>query len=724
MKLSTSGLSLFFTFLASAALSQVPESRKDTSLLQPVEVNAVRAKNNTPVAFTVIDAAAIKKFNTGVDMPLLLNQTPSVQINSDAGNGIGYTGIRIRGTDPTRINVTLNGIPYNDAESQGTFWVNLPDLASSAQSIQIQRGVGSSTNGNGSFGGSIHVNTNETDTSKYVEFAPSYGSFNSYKATLIANTGLLSKHLLINGRISTIGSDGYVDRAKSRLQSFYTSLAWLNQNSSLRLNVFSGKEKTYAAWFGINQATLDTNRTYNPAGTEKTGTPYENESDNYTQTHYQAFYNQSISKHLKINVTGFLTRGKGYFEQYKSGQMLSEYLLPDYIQGSDTVREADLVRQLWLDNYFYGGLLSFQYQKDKTAIDGGFNAFRYEGTHFGKVIWTALPTSYLPAAKEWYRLKAEKNEMAGYAKWTQKISGKWSTYVDLQARRVQYAINGFRNNPTIQINEQYLFFNPKFGINYQYQSWRMYFLYARAAKEPNRDDFEAAAGELPKPEILNDLEAGWQQKKANFSWGVNIYYMKYKDQLVLTGKVNQVFAYTRTNIPESYRMGMELEGSWKPSSLIELGGNLTFSENKILNFTEYVDDYDNGNQQTKNYAQTDISFSPAVIASGIITFHPISAVSIDVIGKYVGKQFLDNTSNENRKINAYFTQDLRIGFDKEIKKAAVGFFIQLNNIFSNKYVANGYTFSYVYGGSLATENYYYPMATFHMMCGARIKLKK
>lgn len=724
MKSFFSVLLPLFILFNSVAWGQVAESRKDTALLQPVEINSVRAGKNTPMAFSIIDAATIKKFNSGVDMPLLLNQLPAVQINSDAGNGIGYTGIRIRGTDATRINVTLNGIPYNDAESQGTFWVNLPDMASSAQSIQVQRGVGTSTNGNGSFGGSIHINTNETDTSRYLELAPSFGSFNSYKATLSANSGLINKHWIVKGRLSTIGSDGYVDRAKSRLQSFYTSLTWLNTQSSFRLNVFSGKEKTYAAWFGINQTSLDTNRTFNPAGTEKPGLPYENESDNYTQTHYQAFYNHAVSKQLKFNFTGFLTRGKGYFEQYKSGQTLADYNLPDFVQGTDTISQADLVRQLWLDNYFYGGLFSFQYQKNKTTLDGGLNAFQYKGNHFGKVIWTALPADYLSNPKEWYRLKATKNEMAGYVKWMQKINSQWSTYVDLQARQVNYVINGFRNNPDIRIDEQYLFVNPKLGINFQRKQWRWYLSYARAAKEPNRDDFEAAASELPRPEILNDIEWGVQQKLKRFNWGVNFYYMRYKDQLVLTGKVNQVYAYTRTNIPESYRLGVELEGGWKPTDFIDMSGNLTLSENKVLRFTEYIDDYDNGNQQTNKYEKADISFSPAVIASGIISLHPIKQVSIDLIGKYVGKQYLDNTSNENRKINDYYTQDVRIGYDKELKNTSVGCFLQLNNIFSRKYEANGYTFSYIYGGSFTTENYYFPMARFNMMCGVSIRLKK
>ncbi len=694
----------------------------DTIILQSIEINALRATDNTPIAKTNLLKKDIEGNNIGQDLPFILNQTPSVQVNSDAGNGIGYTGLRIRGTDASRINVTLNGIPYNDAESQGAYFVDLPDIATSSSSIQIQRGVGSSTNGSGAFGGSININTNDIDPKKYIQFNNNSGSYNSFRNSLQLNSGLLKKHIVFNARISNINSDGYIDRASTQLHSFYTSIAWMNELNSFKLNVFSGKEKTYAAWFGINQATLDSNRQYNPAGTEKEGDPYSNETDNYTQTHYQFFFNRKLKEHWKSSIALFLSRGKGYYEQYKANQLLNDYTLPNYFNGIDSIYSTNLVRRLWLDNYFYGTVYSMQYNTINTNIIIGGSVNKYEGKHFGEIIDAQIQPA-VPKNFKWYDLAACKNDYSLYTKWTQKINKNWSTYIDLQARIVQYSINGFEHNPTILVKNKYQFFNPKMGITYIKSNNKFYFSYAKAAKEPNRDDFETGINQTPSPEVLHDFEWGYEKKNNQSNWSINLYYMLYKNQLVLSGKVNEVYAYTRVNIKDSYRAGIELQGIKKINTRLSIKGNTTLSSNKVKDFTAFIDNYDSGIQNSIFYKSADISFSPSLIASGSIEIIPIKNIEIALMGKYISSQYLDNTSNKSRRLQSYFVQNARINYTAENKKEKkINVFLQGNNIFSKKYEANGYTFSYIYGGSFTTENYYYPMATFNIMTGIEIKL--
>lgn len=704
------------------AFAQKTTGFNDTTLLQPVELNAVRASDKTPVAKTDISRTEIEKRNTGQDLPFILNQTPSVVVNSDAGNGIGYTGIRIRGTDASRVNVTVNGIPYNDAESQGTFFVDLPDIASSAGSIQVQRGVGTSTNGAGAFGGTINISTNDIITKKGIEVNNTVGSFHSFKNTFILNSGILAKHFSFDGRFSNIQSDGYIERAKSHLRSYYTSAAYIDSKNSVRLNIFSGKEKTYQAWNGIDEQTLRVNRRYNSAGTEKSGDPYDNETDNYTQTHYQLFFNHSFSRDWKSNIAVFLTRGRGYYEQYKADASLGDYGLPDYDNGSTIIDKTDLVRTLWLDNYLYGTVFSAQYAHHRTnlIIGGGWNS--YDGNHFGEIKW-AKEKAAVPPYFRWYQLTAYKRDYSGYIKWMQRVSNNWQTFADIQVRAVDYRINGFRNNPALRIKNNYTFFNPKAGITYTKNKTQVWLSYSHAVHEPNRDDFEAGVANAPKPEKLNDFELGIEQKNKKNSWAVNMYYMLYKDQLVLTGKINDVGAYTRTNIPNSYRLGVELQGSNIFTKWLSLNGNLSLSENKIRNFTEYIDDYDNGGQQVISYKKTDISFSPAVTGYASLNFFPVKNTEVNIIGKYVGRQYLDNTSRRSRSLHDYYVQDLRLSYtfmNRDIK--AINLFVQCNNIFSEKYEPNGYTFSYYYGGELTTENYYYPMAPVNFIAGLNIKL--
>ncbi len=704
------------------AFAQTTKKFNDTTYLQPVEVNAVRAGEKAPFAKTTLSKKDIEKINIGQDLPILLNQTPSVVVNSDAGAGVGYTGIHIRGTDASRINVTLNGIPYNDAESQGTYFVDLPDFSSSINSIQIQRGVGTSSNGAGAFGASINLSTNEVNKKFYTELNNSYGSYNTFKNTLQFGSGILGNHFTIDGRLSRISSDGYIDRAKSNLKSFYFSTAYVSDKSSLRLNIFSGKEKTYQAWNGVPEYLLGTDRTYNSLGTEKPGTPYDNETDNYLQTHYQLFYNRKINAYWKGNIAIFLTKGKGYYEEYKADAALADYGLPDYQNGTTTVSNTDLVRRLWLDNNFCGSIFSLQHHKNKTdfTVGGGWNG--YDGKHFGEITWAKIQAA-VPANYRWYNNIAHKKDFSLYSKWTQQLTNNLQSYIDVQFRNINYTINGFDDNPSILIKKNYNFVNPKLGITYNKNYWQLYASYALAQHEPNRNDFEASPVQQPKAELLNDFEAGIERKKEKYSFGINLYYMKYKDQLVLTGKINDVGAYTRTNIPNSYRAGIELQGQYIFNSWLNVTANIALSKNKIKNFTEYLDDYDNGGQKANFYSSTDISFSPSVVAGGSINIAPVKNAEINLLSKYVGRQYLDNTSMHSRSLHDFYTQDIRLSYSltgKTLKNTSI--ILQLNNIFSKKYEPNGYSYSYISAGSLTTENYYFPMAPFNFMVGVNIRL--
>ena len=704
------------------AHGQIKDSTKRDSflLLEPVEVKAIRAGENSPFTKTNLTRKQIEKVNLGQDLPFILNQTPSVVVNSDAGNGVGYTGIRIRGSDASRINVTLNGVPFNDAESQGNFFVDLPDFSSSVGSIQVQRGVGTSSNGAGAFGASINISTNEPNLKPYVEFNNSYGSFNTWKNTLKVGSGLVGDHFTTDFRLSQITSDGYIDRATSDLKSFYFSTAYLGKNNSIRFNMFSGKEKTYQAWYGVSEADLKTNRTINYAGMERPGEPYDNETDNYKQDHYQLFYNQDITKRLKFSTGLFYIRGKGYYEQYKADEAYADYGLPEPVYGSDVITNTDLVRQLWLDNDFYGNIFSLHYKDNGSQLTLGGGWSRYKGNHYGDVVWAEKGLA-LPG--RWYDLDADKNDFTIYFKQQTKVGSVVSVFYDLQYRRVKYDIDGFRYNPQLSVNSKYNFFNPKFGLSFEKNSWSGYLSYSRGQKEPNRDDFEASLTQQPKAEKLNDFEVGVEKKSNNCTIGITGYYMHYKDQLVLTGKINDVGAYTRTNIPKSYRAGVELVAAAKICSWLNASGNFSYSSNKVEDFIEYIDDYDNGIQKTNQYSSTDIAFSPSIVGGATINFIPFRNGELSFIGKYVGKQYLDNTQNESRKLNAYYTQDARFIYTiskKWLKE--VNIILQANNVFDKLYEPNGYTFSYYYGGSLTTENYYFPMAGRNYMVGLNVRL--
>ncbi len=702
----------------------VQDTPKDSFyLLTPAEVRAIRANENAPFSKTNLNKKEIAKTNLGQDVPFLLNQTPSVVINSDAGNGVGYTGIRIRGTDATRINVTLNGIPYNDAESQGTFFVNLPDFGSSVNSIQIQRGAGTSSNGAGAFGASINMSTNEVNKAAYAEINNTYGSFDTWKNTIKTGSGLLNDHFTVDARLSHISSNGFIDRAKSNLQSAYLSTAYLGNKTSLRLNIFTGKEKTYQAWNGISEADLKSgNRSINYAGMEKPGTPYDNEVDNYNQTHYQLFFTQELSKNLLFNTALFLTRGKGYYENYKAGKKYVDFGLPNLVVGATTITKSDFIRQLWLDNYFYGNIFSLQYKKNNTSLIFGGSYTKYDGEHYGRLIWSSK--GGLPQPNyEWYNHEAVKKDFNIYTKWQQGFCKYWNLFADAQYRHVGYSIDGFRDNPGLAVDNNYNFFNPKAGISYTKNGLNAYLSYGAAAKEPNRDDFESGTAQQPKPERLHDIELGIEKRKANYNIGATFYYMNYKNQLVLTGQINDVGAYTRTNIPKSYRMGVELQGGIKLASWVNAAANLALSTNKVKNFTEYIDDYDNGGQKTNQYSSSDIAFSPAVVAGGSINFLPFENAEFSLLSKYVSKQYLDNTEDNSRSLNAFYVQEVRAIYTIKSKcLKEINIIAQVNNIFGKKYEPNGYTYSYFVGGETVTENFYFPMAGTNFMVGLNVRL--
>jgi iron complex outermembrane receptor protein len=688
--------------------------------LQPVEIRAIRAGEKAPFTKNNLGKKEIEKQNLGQDLPFMLNQTPSVVVNSDAGNGVGYTGIRIRGSDGSRTNVTINGIPLNDAESQGAFFIDLPDFTSSVNNIQVQRGVGTSSNGAGAFGATINLSTNEVNTSAYGEINNSYGSFNTWKHTIKAGTGIINDHFTFDARLSKISSDGYIDRARSDLKSFYASAAYLARNTSIRLNVFGGSERTYQAWNGVSEADLKTNRRINYAGMEKPGEPYNNETDNYWQDHYQLFINHSFNSRWTANTAFFYTKGKGYYEVYKADEAYADYGLPDFAINDDTLRTTDLVRRLWLDNDYYGQIFSVQYRtdKDQLTIGGGWN--RYDGKHFGEIIWAqaGIPQDY-----RWYDLEAYKTDVNGYAKYQRELFDNLYLFADLQYRRVLYNIGGFRNNPTLKVRNTYNFFNPKFGVTYSKNDLQVYLSYSQGNKEPNRDDFEAGLTQLPKPEKLHDLEAGVEKRTSQYNWGATLYAMFYSNQLVLTGKINDVGGYTRINVPNSYRMGIELQGGIRVTQWLHAAGNLSLSRNRIDNFTEYYDDYDAGGQKSVAHKNTDIAFSPNVVGAATINIVPVKNAEISLLSKYVGRQYLDNTSNKQRSLNPFFVQDARVSYTlRNVLFKEVVLIAQVNNVFNKKYEPNGYTYSYQSGGSLVTENFYFPMAGTHYMFGLNVKL--
>lgn len=721
---------------------------KDTIDLTPVEIKAVRAGNKSPFAKTNLSKQVIEKQNLGHDLPFILNSTPSTVVSSDAGNGVGYTGLRIRGSDLTRINVTLNGIPYNDAESQAVFFVDLPDIASSVSSLQIQRGVGTSSNGPGAFGASLNLSTNEVNEKPYVSLFNTFGSFDTKRHTIKLGTGLLNDHFTVDARLSAIGSNGFIDRASSNLQSYYLSGAWISKRSSLRLNIFSGKEKTYQAWNGIPEAKIFYNpdslltHYYNNLGSlyftsedsanlftadsrKYNGFLYKNQTDNYKQDHYQLFFNHNFSPNLSLGTALFLTHGDGYYEEYKYNQKYSAYGLPDVTVGNTTLTRTDIVRQLWLDNDLYGTNLSLVYKKDKFDITLGGNYSRFRGRHFGDVVWAlqgGIPKDY-----EWYRYKAAKNDGTLYGKANYRLSNKLSLLLDLQYRSVSHQINGTRKAPSLKVDTTYNFFNPKAGFFYTGKGFNVWFSYAVAAKEPNRTDYEVAVGStVPQPERLHDFEAGIERRTLQSQYGINFFYMLYKNQLVLTGQLNDVGDAVRKNVATSYRTGVEAWGGFKATNWLRFEGNLTLSDNKLKNYVDYTPKYDAAFEftgyDTAHLNNVQISFSPKLTAYASAVTMPVKNLEISLTGKGVSKQYLDNTGSEFKKIKGYFVQDAQLRYHLPVKGTVqIETFFQVANLWNKKYESNGYTYSYYYDQNLVKENFYYPMAGRNWLAGLNIR---
>lgn len=688
------------------------------TLMMPIEIKAVRAGLNYPFTQTFISKRTLESKNVGQDIPVLLNQVPGTVINADAGNGIGYTGIRIRGTDATRINVTLNGIPYNDAESQGVFFVNLPDLISSTNSIQVQRGVGTSSNGTGAFGATINLLTNEVKPVSYATLSNSIGSFNTWKNTIKAGTGLINNRYSVDMRLSSISSDGYVERAKSNLKSFYVSAASIKEKSSLRMNIFSGKEKTYQSWYGVTEEQLATNRRYNSAGTEKTDAPYDNETDNYTQTHYQLFYNKKINSNWSINNASYLTKGDGYYEQYKTGQSFEQYGLKNPIINGSVVNTTDLIRQLWLDNTLIGNNISLQFKDNQKEIIAGAGMSNYQGNHQGNVIWS---NTSIPKNHSWYNHDAKKSEQFAFVKWLQQVRGNLFLFGDIQVRNVGYKIDGFRNNPTINIDQKWTFVNPKFGLKKKINGYDFYASYALANKEPNRDDFESGVAQIPQNETLHDFETGIEKISEKMKLSLTGYYMRYKNQLVLNGKINDVGAYTRTNIANSYRTGVEIEANFQLADWLKVDNNVAISSNRIMNYTDFYDDYDTYTQKSTSYKKSDLAFSPNLVVGSTISARIIKNLETKIISKYVGLQYLDNTSRKDRSLDPFFVQDLQLNYQFKMKDVkTIEMIIQINNFWNQLYTPNGYTYSYIYNGEVSKNNYYYPMAGLNFMFGLNL----
>lgn len=718
--------------LLTATLGVCAQTQEKDSLrvvnLQEVEVLSTRATGTTPVAFTNVSKEQLKKQNFGVDIPYLLTFTPSVLTTSDAGAGIGYTSIRVRGTDATRINVTTNGIPMNDAESHSIFWVNTPDLASSLQDLQIQRGVGTSTNGAGAFGASINMKTQGLSSSPYAEFSGSYGSFNTHKETVKVSTGIINHYWGFDARLSNIHSDGYRDRASADMKSYYVQGGYIDDNTTLKFITFGGKEETYHAWDGLDKETLAANRRYNPNGEIKdadgnvTGF-YDNQIDYYRQTHYQLLLNQMLAHSWKLNVSLHYTDGYGYYEEYKNARTLIEYGLQPFEVDGTTVKKSSLVRRKLVDSGFGGGIFSLNYEGSRivASLGGGLNY--YKNTHSGKVMWVQNYLGPLDPDHEYYRNISRKTDGNLYAKadWDEIFEGV-NLYVDLQYRYTRYKINGNNDKwdwtadpgrlQPLAIDEDFSFFNPKGGVSWDIDPYnKVYASFSVAHKEPTRNNYtDNLFAARPKAERMFDYEAGYTFRKNWFNAGINLYYMDYKNQLVLNGQLNEIGEAVAENVKDSYRMGIELMAGAQITTGLRWDVNATLSRNRIKNYTEYLSDVnedwedvyteDWGISQTTRYiGSTPISFSPDFMANSLISWE-YKGIDASLQTQYVSKQYLSNARQEDCTLDAYCVSNLNVGYTfkvRGVKSINVG--VTVYNLFNEMYESNGYASGYaVYKG--------------------------
>lgn len=716
--------------------------------LQEVEVVSTRATAKTPVAFTNVKKEQIGKQNFGQDLPFLLSLTPSVITTSDAGAGVGYTSIRVRGTDPSRINVTTNGIPMNDAESHAIYWVNTPDFASSLEDLQIQRGAGTSTNGSGAFGGSINMRTQGIPARAYSEVSGSYGSFNTHKETVKVGTGLINKFWAFDARLSNIESDGYRDRASSDLKSYFVQGGFFGEKATVKLITFGGKEKTYHAWDGISKTDLKENRTYNPNGVikddninkgDKIGF-YDDQLDNYRQTHYQLLFNYLFSKAWSMNAGLHYTNGFGFYEEYKNGRTLKEYgLKPFYLPGNDTPQEkTNLVRRKNVGSDFYGGVFALNYKTERwdAAFGGALN--RYTSDHYGRVIWVKNYTEMLDPKHEYYRNEGEKTDGNLYLKANYELAKGLNAYADLQYRHIHYTIDGRNDNwdwtatpgqmQKLDIHQTFNFFNPKAGLFWTIDPHHsVYGSFAVAQKEPTRNNYtDGLFTKYPKSEKLYDYELGYTFRSSRFTAGVNVYYMNYKDQLVLNGKLNDIGEPMAENVAKSYRKGIEVMMGVQLTDWLRWDVNATWSENRIKDYVGYLNDYDaNKENDAEMWSQTaidkgntTIAFSPSFTGNSIMTFKH-RGLEATFQSQYVGRQYLDNFEMKESSLDAYFVNHLNIAYTfKAPYTKGITAGISIYNLFNEKYETNGYSQTaalYANGDKnnkpvLAQDPRFYPMA--------------
>ncbi len=694
--------------------------------LEEVFLSSVRVNAQSPITYSNLSNEEIADRNLGQDIPVLMNYMPNVVTTTDAGAGVGYTGLRVRGSDATRVNVTINGIPYNDAESQGSFWVNLGDFASSVQNLQLQRGVGTSTNGAGAFGASLNILTDSYKEESQAEFANSMGSYNTFKHTLKFSTGLMNDHWEFAGRLSKIKSDGYIDRASSDLKSYFLQGTFVDDGTLIKALAFGGKERTYQAWYGIEQETLETDRTYNPAGnyTDEDGNVkfYDNQTDNYQQDHYQLLWNQEYDENWSSNIAFHYTIGKGYYEEYQEDETLTDFGLQPFESNGETVETSDLVVRSWLDNDFYGTVFSLNYQDADwdVTFGGGWN--KYEGDHFGEVIYSRFARNNDPY-DPYYFNTADKTDFNIYGKANFAITEKLAGYADLQLRTINYETDGIVDDGSQFLNDDHFsFFNPKAGLTYEIKPGsQLYASYARAHREPSRNDYENGD---PDPEELNDFELGWRLKNDNFQLNSNLYFMDYQNQLVLTGGIDDEGAFIRQNSGNSYRLGLEIDANFRLSEKFSIRPNIALSRNKNVDFVSTF------NGELVEYGDTDISFSPGIVAGNMFQYQPVNNLEMRLLSKYVGEQYMSNIEAEASKLDAYFTSDFNIQYTlnnpwifREVVLTGL-----VNNIFNEKYVSNGYYYTYnipneaLPSGEETFEGAgYYPQATTNFLAGLTLK---
>ncbi len=716
--------------------------------LEEVQVVSTRSSEGS-TSTSLINKEFLEKKNFGQDLPFLLETTPSVVTTSDAGTGIGYTGIRIRGIDASRINVTINGIPVNDPESHDVYWVNMPDLSSSIENLQIQRGVGSSTNGAAAFGASLNIKSQDISSAAFGILDNTYGSFNTLKTTIKAGTGLINNKFSLETRLSQITSDGFIDRATSDLKSYYLAVSYVGKKSVLKAIAFSGKEITYQSWYGTPESRVNGDPNEMNAYADRNGLSevdrsnllnsgrsynfytYENQVDNYQQDNYQLHFTHSFKPNLIMNIAGHYTYGRGYYEEYRKDDELADYGYNPVIIGNDTISSTDLIRRRWLDNDFLGGIYSLQYKLSNWNFIFGGAINTYLGEHFGEVIWARFAADG-EVRDRYYENNAQKSEFSNYLKATYRFE-KFSFFGDFQYRKINYSFLGIDdvNGELLDLeqNVPFNFFNPKVSVNYAFKNHQSIFgSFGIANREPVRKDFRESTPEnRPKPENMSDLELGYLFNNNKLNMAANFYWMNYSNQLILTGQINDVGGYTRTNVKDSYRAGIELSTSYKISSSLQLNAALSLSQNKIKEFNEYVDEYFDEepyySQKLISHQNSDLAFSPNIVGNAGFTVVPFKNFTVDWVSKYVGRQFLDNTSNVARSINPFTFSNLSLSYSLlHVFCKEITFAFHINNVFNALYENNGYTYSYLYDGETTTENFYYPQAGRNFMGRILIKL--